>query len=168
MKELILVRHAKSSWAFPELEDQKRPLNKRGNKDAPYMAAYLREKGIIPDKIISSPAKRAFQTAKYFHTEFNQEVKSFDKETDLYFGSEKDWLDLINNLDEEVTFPAYFSHNPSITYFSNQFATKLIDNVPTCGIIYLQSSASLWSDLDLKNTKLINYFFPKLVRDKDE
>lgn len=163
MKQLLLIRHAKSSWKEPSLKDIDRPLNPRGERDAPSMAKYCRLLGLIPDAIISSPAKRAYTTAAYFYNEFANENKCFDKETDLYFGSEEDWLYLINQCDEAYDFPVYFSHNPTITYFANSFTDELFDNVPTCGIIHLVSTATKWSDLDIKNTKVKNYYFPKLI-----
>jgi len=63
MKRLYLVRHAKSSWDHPGLEDFDRPLNKRGMRDAPKMGEYLAEQRILPQIIVSSPARRAHATA---------------------------------------------------------------------------------------------------------
>jgi len=59
MKTIILVRHAKSSWKDPSLDDFDRPLNKRGKRNAPFMGNKLKERKIMPDLILSSPAKRA-------------------------------------------------------------------------------------------------------------
>ena len=64
MKKLFLIRHAKSSWEDLRLDDFDRPLNKRGEKDAPFMAELLKEKNIIPDLIISSPSLRTKLTAE--------------------------------------------------------------------------------------------------------
>ncbi len=63
MKKLYLIRHAKSDWSNPSLDDFDRPLNKRGKKNAPFMGKILHKKGIYPDLIISSPAYRARTTA---------------------------------------------------------------------------------------------------------
>lgn len=162
MKELIFVRHAKSSWSDPTLEDKKRPLNDRGKSDGPYMATYCRSIGIIIDHILSSPAKRAYKTAKYFSAEFPD--SKVDKESELYFGSESDWLHIINELPEDTRYPAFFSHNPTITYFSNAFLGKKTDNVVTCGIVQLRSSVDRWKDIHYDNTEVLAYHFPKLVR----
>ena len=59
MKTLILVRHAKSSWDSFDIQDFDRPLNDRGKKDAPDMAARIKEKGLKIDALVSSPARRA-------------------------------------------------------------------------------------------------------------
>ena len=69
MKKLFLIRHGKSSWSNPDLQDFDRPLNKRGIRDAPFMAKMLVGKGVKPDLIVTSPANRAISTAKQFAAE---------------------------------------------------------------------------------------------------
>ncbi|MBT8233233.1 MAG: histidine phosphatase family protein [Saprospiraceae bacterium] len=159
MKEFLLVRHAKSSWKHPHLKDKERPLNPRGERDAPRMAAYCKDNGLALTNIISSPAVRAFTTASIFSEIYgNLDV---DIETDLYFGEESDWLDIINQLDEDIKFPAFFSHNPTITYFANSFEGDYIDNVPTCGVVHIKSSANEWSEVDCRNSKIESFIYPK-------
>ncbi len=160
MKEVLLVRHAKSSWAFPNLKDEERPLNKRGLRDAPIMASYCKMKKMNLSHLFSSTALRAFTTADFFQKEF--EIK-LSKETDLYFGDEGDWLHIINNLGDEVKFPAFFSHNPTITYFANLFNGEFIENVPTCGVIHLESTVDNWSEFHYDNTIIKNVYFPKTI-----
>ena len=75
MKTLLLVRHAKSSWDDPGMDDIDRPLNDRGKTDAPVMAKRLKNKGVRIDTFISSPAKRARRTARYFAEEYHLEKK---------------------------------------------------------------------------------------------
>ena len=164
MKELFLIRHAKSSWSNPGLMDEERPLNNRGHRDAPFMASFLRSQSLIPSHLISSPAVRAFMTAEYFKEEFEAESIVLYKESDLYFGSEDEFLYIINSLDESVLRPAFFSHNPALTYFANRFTKNWFDNVPTCGIVHLVSAAESWEDLYFDNTILKNLFVPKKVR----
>jgi phosphohistidine phosphatase len=160
MKEVLLVRHAKSSWAFPNLKDEERPLNVRGLRDAPLMASFCKMKKMNLSHLFSSTALRAFTTADFFQKEFKVKLS---KETDLYFGDEEDWLHLINNLGEEVKFPAFFSHNPTITYFSNLFNGEDIENVPTCGVIHLESTVENWSAFHYDNTIIKNVYFPKTI-----
>lgn len=75
MKQLLLIRHAKSSWDDPSVNDFERSLNERGKKDAPVMAQRLSDKNIRIDSFISSPAKRASRTAKIFAEIFNKKKK---------------------------------------------------------------------------------------------
>lgn len=63
MKQLLICRHAKSSWKNPELADIARPLNRRGKRNAPLMGERLAARGMMPELIMSSPAKRARKTA---------------------------------------------------------------------------------------------------------
>ena len=71
MKTIYFIRHAKSSWDHFGISDKDRPLNDRGEQDAPRMAQLLKEKGVQPDQLVSSPAKRAFTTATYFAKAFD-------------------------------------------------------------------------------------------------
>ena len=165
MKNVLLIRHAKSSWEDPHLSDVDRPLNKRGKRDGAFMPGFLRAKGLIPDTIISSHAKRAYNTATYFADEFSKEIKAIHKSTDLYFGSIEDWMYEINSLDESINFPAFFSHNPTITYMANKFADDYIDNLPTCGVVHLISTSESWDGFHFENTHVEGLYFPKLVRE---
>ena len=80
MKTLILVRHAKSSWKDPTLPDLKRPLNKRGKKNAPEMGKRMQKRGLVPDLFISSPAKRAMVTAKTLAEEVGYKISKIEME----------------------------------------------------------------------------------------
>ena len=159
----MLVRHAKSSWKNPGLADIDRPLNNRGRNDAPRMASYLNDLELRPDYLASSPANRAYTTASIFYDEFRDSVTEFDKFQDLYFGSEEDVMHVINSLEESVQFPAVFFHNPTITYMANMFSNYPIDNVPTCGVVLLESDALEWKDVHSSNTIILDTYFPKLI-----
>ena len=87
MKTLILVRHAKSSWEEAGIDDFDRPLNERGKHDAPVMAKRLKNKNIDVDIFISSPAKRALRTAKYFTEEFDVDKKEIEQVSKLKGGA---------------------------------------------------------------------------------
>ena len=87
MKTIILVRHAKSSWEEPGLSDFDRPLNDRGKKDAPEMAARLKEKKLDVDLFVSSPAKRARRTARFFAEAFGKEKEDIQLVEDLYLAT---------------------------------------------------------------------------------
>ena len=87
MKTLHLLRHAKSAWDDPGLSDRERPLNKRGERDAPIMAQRVNEAGIRPSQIISSPAVRAWTTAKIFAKELGYPAEFLQREDGLYLAS---------------------------------------------------------------------------------
>jgi len=163
LKTIIAIRHAKSSWAEPNLTDQQRPLNKRGHGDAPRMAKYLESFEAKIDSFYSSPAKRAFTTACYFADHFGIAQKDIQIEHDLYFGEESDMLDLIQRQDDDLKSMIFFSHNPTITNFINQFSQTYISNIPTCGISVLKSEVESWENVNEDSMKLVNSFYPKLI-----
>ncbi|MEI8073808.1 MAG: histidine phosphatase family protein [Bacteroidota bacterium] len=146
MKELLIIRHAKSSWSDSVIDDFDRPLNERGNSDAPRMAKLLFEKGIHIDALISSTANRAFSTATYFAKEFGFKkinIRSFDK---LYHAPAHVFYDVIEDLDNHLNCIAIFAHNPGITDFVNSLSETKIDNMPTCGIFAVKVSIKNWDE----------------------
>ncbi len=146
-KSLLIVRHAKSSWADLSQKDFDRPLNERGKKDAPAMAKRLHnEKDIQLDAIISSPAKRAFTTAKFFAVEFNVKKKNIIQYPHLYEASIEKFYEAVSNLNDDYSTVALFSHNPGITAFVNELTNTRIDDMPTCAVFALHIRTKSWKD----------------------
>jgi len=160
-KTIYLIRHAKSSWDFPSLRDAERPLNNRGRKDAPRMAALLAAKGIKPDKLISSPAIRAMTTSLFFAKEFNVEKNLMKIENDIYEAYPSTIMRLIQELDEEWNTVFFFGHNPTFTDVLNWFTTRPISNLPTCGIGKITANVERWEDFSPDTGKLMETHFPK-------
>ncbi len=131
-KTLYIARHAKSSWDDMSLSDFERPLNKRGKRDAPFMAALLKDKGIKPDLILSSPARRAKTTAKYYHEALGGELR-FDER--IYEASAMSLLYLIQEAFEKVDTLMLVGHNPGLTALNNMLSNKSIYNIPTAGVV---------------------------------
>lgn len=161
MKKLYLVRHAKSSWNNIDQRDIDRPLNNRGKRDAPFMGKVIRKKGIKPDLIISSPAKRAFTTAKYFADELNYPKEEIIREENLYEAGVSDILKIISEINDENESIMLFSHNPGLTNFSNFISDKQIDNIPTAAVVSLILKAEHWNRIDKKTCKLEFFEYPK-------
>lgn len=159
MKKLYLIRHAKSDWSNPNLEDFDRPLNKRGEKNAPFMAELLNSKKIKPDLIISSPAYRAKKTATIIadKTSYNSNI-IFDEH--LYESSLQTILEIINFLEDNIHSLFLIGHNPSL----NILAFYLVDfnkNIPTSGILEIEFDCDTWREISKKNAKLISFEYPK-------
>ena len=160
-KTLVLVRHAKSSWDVPGIADFDRTLNERGKNDAPEMAKRTKAKGIKLDVFLSSPAKRAHKTAKYFAEEFNIGMTDIDLIDKLYEASVTAFLEVVSTIDERHNAAIIFSHNPGITEFVNTLAKVHVDNVPTCGVFAVRADAEKWEDF-LKAEKHFLFFdYPK-------
>lgn len=136
-KTLLLVRHAKSCWKDSRLADIDRPLNKRGQRDAPEMGRRLRARSLVPERIVSSPAVRALTTARTIAeaTGYDDDVVIDDE---LYGAFPADVLDTVSYLPGDVHIAMVVGHNPTMTDLANQFADESIDNVPTCGVLILE------------------------------
>ena len=161
MKTLILVRHAKSSWEEAGIDDFDRPLNERGKHDAPIMAKRLKSKSIDVDIFISSPAKRALRTAKYFAEEFDVEKKEIEQVSKLYGASVSTFLEVVSNIDDKNKIAVLFSHNPGITDFANTLTNVHIDNMPTCSIFAAQADADKWADFFRSEKNFLFFDYPK-------
>jgi len=162
MLRLGLVRHAKSSWDFPELNDHDRPLNKRGKRDAPIMAKKVQKLFGIPDLLLSSTANRALTTAKTFRENMDLTESQLRLSPRLYHASMEDTFTSISLIDDNVKFACVFGHNPTMTYLANSFTGDMIDNVPTCGVVILESKAKTWVEFDTDNTRRIAFIYPKM------
>ena len=163
MRTLYIIRHAKSSWDNPGLRDFNRPLNERGFREAPMMAQLLADQGIRPDLLVSSPAKRAITTALFFAEKFGIEENQVLREPDIYEAAPTDILRIISNLPDSAAVVCLFGHNPTFTEVANLFAENYIDNIPTCGIVQIESEAEHWNTLYEGNSRVKARFFPKEV-----
>ncbi|MCC6866590.1 MAG: histidine phosphatase family protein [Ignavibacteria bacterium] len=164
MFTLFLIRHAKSSWDNFALSDKQRPLNSRGKKDASLMGQILSIKNEIASFIISSPAKRAFNTAKKIAKETGYHFKNIKKEKKLYLAEYNDFINIIKSFDDSHKNVFLISHNNGITNLANRISSTRIDNIPTCGIVKINFEINTWKEIK-DNTGNIEYFiFPKMFK----
>jgi len=160
MKKLVIIRHAKSSWERPYLDDHSRPLAERGLKDAPKMAKRLKKKGIIPDAILSSDAERAKKTAL-----ITAEILDFPKgkihfTPNLFHCSTNTLFDEIKKTEDKVETLFLFGHNPGLNDLISKFGGE-IDNLPTCGQFGLTFDVNSWQEISPQKSKLWFFDFPK-------
>jgi len=161
MKKLFIVRHAKSSWDYPELDDFDRPLNKRGKRNAPEMGQRLAQRNVKPDLMISSPAKRAAATARRIAEQISFPISRIQKESLLYHGSTGNMINMIKSVNDSVNILMIFGHNPGLTDLANHLSGSDIYNIPTCGITEIDFDISSWNDLAANKGNLISFDFPK-------
>lgn len=167
MKTLYIIRHAKSSWGDFTLPDFERPLNERGKRDAPVMAARLVDKKIKIDVFISSPAKRALKTCKAFCKEYRYHDDNIQVKEELYHASVETFYKVVANIPDAHDSAAIFSHNPGITEFVNSLGTNVeVDNMPTSGVFGVSVSADNWRDFKSAEKKCILFDYPKLSESK--
>lgn len=161
MKSLLLNRHAKSSWDNPQYSDFDRPLNDRGERDAPVMAQRLITKQQPIDLILSSPAVRALTTAQVFAEALNIPSDQIRKVDGIYLASTRSLLNIINGLADEFDRVILFGHNPGITDFANYLADAQIGNMPTCGIVKINFDTDHWSHVSAGTGVLKFFDYPK-------
>ncbi len=164
MRSLTIVRHAKSSWKHHGLSDRERPLNKRGERDAPIMAKRITESGIRPSQIISSPAVRAWTTAKIFARELGYPAEFLQREDGLYLASLDNLLDVVATQDAGFNHLMLFGHNPGLTDLVNYFVPGLTSNLPTSGVVSVNLECDSWTLYDRPPTELAVHEYPKKQR----
>lgn len=162
MKTIYIIRHAKSSWSLGDVTDFERPLNERGNRDAPEMAKRMIDKNIQIDLFVSSTAKRAKQTCEHFCNVFfvnNNKIQFLDR---LYHATPSTIQAVIESLDNRYNSVAIFTHNPGITDFVNDLIPDVrIDNMPTCAIFCAESDTSDWKTFSNGEKKMLFFDYPK-------
>lgn len=161
MKTLYLFRHAKSSWDNPDLDDYHRPLNSRGEKDAPKMGKRLRRAGVNPNLICSSTAARAITTARLAAEEMDYPATSIREEKRLYHAGPDELLNLLRSLNDSLDTVMLVGHNPGLTEFANSLLDEEIDNIPTAGIVGARLAVNSWKDVKWGCGKMMMNEYPK-------
>lgn len=161
-KHLILIRHAKSDWSF-DVPDFSRPLNKRGNRDAPIMAKRLAAQKLFPEMLISSPANRAISTAKLFAKEMDYELDRIQEESAIYEAETLSLLKIVNSFDNQLNYIALFGHNPGVSLFAHYLCHKSQVDFPTCACMHLKFETDDWATLSMDTGDLVWFSYPKLV-----
>lgn len=163
MKTLYLVRHAKSSWGDPTLSDRDRPLNARGNQDAPKMAAYIATQISCPDAFFCSPAQRARETAAYFLHQFHRNPETLVIDRHLYHALPRDYETILGKADDRLNSIMIFAHNPGITDYANALGQARISNMPTCAIAAIDLAIDSWLETSFTRGKLRFFHRPKAL-----
>lgn len=158
-KQLLLVRHGKSDWGNLDLKDFDRPLNKRGKENAPEMAERLLNRGFKFDLMVSSPAKRAKSTAKFFAEAY--QVDQIQFEASIYEANTQALLKVVNHLDDDANTVVMFGHNPGFTDLVNELSDADIYNIPTAGMVLISFPFESWKMVSKGTGDLIFFDYPK-------
>jgi phosphohistidine phosphatase len=160
MKTLLLLRHAKSSWDHPEINDHDRPLNKRGKKEAPEVGKYLKANDLIPDLILSSTALRANDTAQAVADEsgFEGQIELYQ---DLYLSDTSCYLDILQRIPDDANRVMVVGHNPDL----DELLTLLTDatlHMSTAALAQIDLPISSWQELnEATDGRLQNLWSPR-------
>ncbi len=159
MKQLFVLRHAKSSWTDSSLSDFERPLNDRGLNAAPFMGELIARKNLLPDIILSSPAKRAVHTATLIKESSgaNAEIRYDER---IYEASPHTLRQIVAELDDAFGSAMIVGHNPGIEGFI-RYVTGKFEPMPTASLAVIEFKKDKWCKIDADSGKVLNVFRPK-------
>jgi phosphohistidine phosphatase len=172
MLTLSLLRHAKSSWKDPALPDHDRPLNTRGQAEAPVMGKEIAKHGLDPDLVLCSTARRTRDTLQLVLPELKAEPKKIIYEDGLYHGTPAEMLDLLREVSAGVGQVLLVGHNPELQSFgldligsgSKQLKDRLEAKLPTAGLVVLRFPAGAWEDVAINSGKIELFLTPSDVK----
>ena len=164
MRRLFLIRHAKSDWGAPGLEDIQRPLNDRGKSDAILMGEKLKEKFSVPDVVISSPAKRAINTVQRIIDiiGFKGNVSIVDS---LYEFEVPAYYKAAEKLPDSARTVFLFGHNTVISEFAKELLGEFIGVIPTCAVVVVDLEIDSWLEITSGCGKKVDYLYPKMFKE---
>jgi len=162
MKTVFLVRHAKSNWKDSSLKDFDRPLNKRGKRDAPFMGKKLKERQVVPDLILSSPAKRAKKTATAIAEEIGYPKKKIRYDDKMYHSGARALLEIVRNQDDGHGTIMLFGHNPDLGDLAEMLLEKgPVYTIPTTGVYGIRFAVSSWKNVREGKGETVFFDYPK-------
>ena len=147
MKQLTLIRHAKSSWDDPGADDIDRVLNKRGMRDAPRMGTWLAEQGIKPDQVWCSNAQRTRDTLSKLRQAWELSDDLILIRGDMYLCNANEIISKLSELPEDINDLVIIGHNPSLADLYNQLASEPCKKFVTCAIGRLALPIKRWVEL---------------------
>ncbi len=146
-KTLTLIRHAKSSWSDPNLQDKLRPLNKRGQKDLSRVNKLLQHLPLKPDLILCSTARRALETLEGLRQGLSAGESNVKFVEQLYEADTAHLLSEITLRPDSVAHLAVIGHNPGLTDLINLLTGLQLANLATCAIAQIRFECEHWSDI---------------------
>ena len=161
MKNIVFIRHGKSSWS-QNLPDIDRPLKEKGILDGKLVSEVFKNQQFTPDFVYSSPANRAYTTCKLFIEVLNISKNEVIIEDELYDFAGQKVIKFIQNLNSDIDNIMLFGHNYAFTSLVNSLGNKYIENLPTTGLVLIEFDSDSWEDLSNGISKLI--IFPKELR----
>lgn len=168
MKRLVLLRHAKSSWAEPDMDDHERPLNQRGRKGAQVIAGYLRQRRIRPDLVLCSTARRAQETLEIVKEGLGAGAR-IENDQALYLAGAEGVLARVKRVDGAgVGTLMVVGHNPDLQNLALMLAeagqaaltSRIRAKFPTAGLVVLDCPADAWDELMAGTCRIADFTAP--------
>jgi phosphohistidine phosphatase len=159
MKTLYLLRHAKSSWKNPDLQDFERPLNNRGKRAAETVGRWLRKENVVPDLVICSCAVRARETIELVLKASKQQIEvRYDER--IYEAGPLRLLEVISQIENERRSVMLVGHNPGMEELL-QLLTGEVRQMPTAALAKIGLKSLKWNGIAGNKGKLEWLIKPK-------
>jgi phosphohistidine phosphatase len=168
MKRLAILRHAKSSWDDPDLDDFNRPLNERGWKAARRIGRELKRRGMKFDLVLSSTAARTRETIDGVQQHYGFDAPiTFEQR--LYLASEGTLLGVVRGLPEGVKAPLIVGHNPGLEQLvtgltrddENGLRRRVAGKFPTGALALIELPAKRWTDVEPGSGEIVELILPR-------
>lgn len=167
MKMLTLIRHAKSSWGDPVLDDFERPLSHRGERDLPAMAQRVRDfyagsGGLVPDRLLTSGAVRALTTAEALADAVELNTDQMQIQPELYGAS---YQILLHQLQQQSDFWHHLmvvGHNPGLENLGYYLTHERLVKFPTAAVLHIDLGITRWRELTESCGTVLFFDYPKL------
>jgi phosphohistidine phosphatase len=173
MLTLMLLRHAKSSWADTGQADIDRPLNERGKRSAAAMGRYMASNGLVPQRVLCSPARRASETWGLVAAELpaSPEILAADEIYD--FGDGKALMECLRHKAGTAQTVLLVGHNPSIAGLAQilngagngKLRLRLEEKYPTAALAVISFDLANWESLSAGSGTLLRFIRPRDIID---
>ena len=160
MLELILIRHAKSGPAEHGHADFDRTLNARGEQDAARMASRLSELPLSVDRMLSSSARRAVETARLIAKGISFPASSIQEVGAFYNADADTLLAEVQRTDPTYRHLALVGHNPGISWLYRLLTGESAD-MPTCGVAVIHFDVDDWQAVHTDTGWVAHYEYPR-------
>ena len=164
MKTLTLIRHAKSDWGDHNLRDHDRPVNDRGNRDAPRIGKALAAHNLKPQVIVTSTALRAQMTSRLVAAELDYPEADILAEPRIYAAGAADLMEVIADIDDSLDSAFLIGHNPGFHELANTLLPgDPIMHLPTCSVVHLTLPIDIWALAEPGSATLLDHLYPKML-----
>ena len=163
MKTLYIVRHAKSSWGFPDLKDEDRPIIDKGIHNTNKIVKELIRFDVSIDKMICSKARRTLETAKIVARGINFPIEKIESNITLYKADVDDLTEIIKEVEEDIYQLMIIGHNPTLTQFANRFLDEKMEILHTSEVVSFEFETKKWFDFEKSKCKTKFVLSPKFI-----
>jgi phosphohistidine phosphatase len=162
MKDLLVLRHAKSGWKDSDLVDHDRPLNKRGDKDAPRIGKLLRKERLVPELVLTSSARRARDTAEAAAaaTGYTPEIRHIPS---FYQADLETFYATLSRLSDDIERVMIVGHNPELEELVEALTSESV-TLPTAALVHIELPIQTWNDLTQETgCRLVKIFYAREI-----